>query len=204
MKGKLLFFSILLCYSSGSYAQWAVIDPTNIATSVTNMVKNVEAAYRTTGQTLEVYNQTKALYDENKKYLDALQSVSPMVTDYRKVKQSAKMLNDMSDMYVNDFRRFTSDPYLTPLELEVYMEQYKRRIKGATYLLEDMSKIVTRTGMSMTDKERIDRVDDIHRKMYVLNREMLQTQAQVQGISTRRENKKKQRQTLKELSGRSW
>ncbi|MEG0890110.1 MAG: DUF4141 domain-containing protein [Bacteroides sp.] len=203
MKTKILLFLLGLSLFSTAQAQWAVIDPTNLAQGILNMGNNIKAVSKTTGETLNVFKQTKALYDENKKFYDDLLTIKDFLRDTQKVGRSIKMVSDMSDMFVRDFSKFTSDPHLSLDEINTYMSRYNRSIRMATEELQVLSKVVGR-GLSMNDKERMDKIDQSYDTIYASYEELKISQLEIQMLSEHAERKEKQKKMLKEFSGRKW
>lgn len=204
MKTKILFFTLVLSLLAGrAQAQFGVHDPINLIQSIVNMGSNVGAVAKTTGETLEVFKQTKALYDENKKFYDDLLAVKDFLKDTQKVGRSIKMVRDMSDMFVTDFSRFTADDNLSLDEINTYMSRYNRSIRMATEELKMLTKVVGR-GLSMNDKERMDKIDQSYDTIYSSYEELKISQLEVQMLSEHAERKSKQKKMLKELSGRKW
>lgn len=204
MKTKILFF--LLCISLFSFrvqAQWAVIDPTNLAQGIVNMGNNIKAVSKTTGETLNVFKQTKALYDENKKFYDDLLTIKDFVKETKKVGRSIQMVSDMSNMFIDDFSKFTSDPHLSLDEINTYMRRYNRSIRIATEELQVLSKVIGR-GLSMNDKERMDKIDDSYDNIYSCYGELQVSRLEIQMLSEHAQKKEKQKKMLKEFSGRKW
>ena len=105
---KWMLLALFCAVHFSTYAQWAVFDPSNLAQSIVNMGENISAVSQTTGETLNVFKETKALYDENKKYYDALLTAKDFIKQTKKVGRSIQMLSDMSGMFVKDFSKFTS------------------------------------------------------------------------------------------------
>ena len=57
-------------------AQWAVIDPSNIAQSIVNTSKNVVHTSTTAQNMIKNFQETVKIYEQGKKYYDALKSVN--------------------------------------------------------------------------------------------------------------------------------
>lgn len=186
-----------------AYGQWTVWDPANTLQSIKNIAENIKAVSKTTGETLNVFQQTKALYDENKKYYDALLSINNFVKDTKKVGRSIRMVSDMSDMFVQDFSRFTADPRLSLSEIDTYMRRYNRSIRRATESLKELTKIVGR-GLSMSDKERMDKIDQYHDEIYASYSDLKISQMEVNMLAENAQRRQKQKEMLKEFSGRRW
>ncbi len=203
MKTKILLCLLGLSLFPTAQAQWAVIDPTNLAQGILNMGNNIKAVTKTTGETLNVFKQTKALYDENKKFYDDLLTIKDFLRDTQKVGRSIKMVSDMSDMFVKDFSKFTADPRLSLDDINSYMSRYNRSIRIATEELQVLSKVVGR-GLSMNDKERMDKIDQSYDTIYASYEELKINQMEIQMLSEHAERKEKQKKMLKEFSGRKW
>ena len=129
-------------------AQWAVIDPSNIAQSIVNTSKNVVHTSTTAQNMIKNFQETVKIYEQGKKYYDALKSVNNLVKDARKVQQTILMVGDITDTYVTSFQKMMRDDNFTVEELGAIAFGYPK-------LLED----------SMTDKERMDVVERCYSKM---------------------------------------
>ena len=144
----LTLFVGLLCFTYQAKAQWTVIDPSNLvqniksavqsSTTATNMVKSLQ-------ESIKIYNQSKAYYD-------ALKSVHNIIKDARKVKLTLEMVSEITEIYTSGFNRMVSDPNFTVDELAAISAGYAR-------LLEESN------GLSLSDKERMDVVDQVYTKM---------------------------------------
>ena len=186
-----------------TYAQWAVIDPSNLAQGIINMGNNISAVSKTTGETLKVFQQAQALYQENKKYYDALLTAKDFIKQTKKVGRSIQMVSDMSEMFIKDFTKFTSDPRLSARDIDTYMRRYNRSIRLATEELKELTKIVG-NGLSMSDKERMDRIDHYYSNIYSSYSDLKLSQLEMSMLAENVERKSKQKKMLKEFSGRQW
>lgn len=113
---KFLFPLIALCLLLGTgraSAQWTVIDPSNIAQSIVNSSKSLVQESTTATNMVNNFNETVKIYQQAKKYYDALQAVNNLVRDARKVQQTVLMLGDISGYYVNNFKKMLTDPNFT-------------------------------------------------------------------------------------------
>ena len=147
----LTLFVGLLCFTYQAKAQWTVIDPSNLvqniksavqsSTTATNMVKSLQ-------ESIKIYNQSKAYYD-------ALKSVHNIIKDARKVKLTLEMVSEITEIYTSGFNRMVSDPNFTVDELE----------EGGALVTELKTVITGGNGLSLSDKERMDVVDQVYTKM---------------------------------------
>ena len=165
---KYLFPLIALCLLFGTgraNAQWTVIDPSNIAQSIVNSSKSLVQESTTAQNMINNFKETVKIYQQAKKYYDALQSVNNLVRDARKVQQTVLMLGDISETYVTNFRKMLSDPNFTASELSAIASGYTRLLEEANGVLGELKNVVNITTMSMTDKDRMDIVDRCYKEM---------------------------------------
>jgi len=152
----------LSMFSFQAKAQWTVVDPTNLVqnvrtaiqgtTTATNMIKNVQESVK--------------IYQQGKEYYDALKSVHNLIKDARKVQKTIAMVSEITDIYVTGFNKMLGDPNFTPNELAAISTGYARLLEEGGALVTDLRNIVTGSnGLSLSDKERMDAIDDIHNKM---------------------------------------
>ncbi len=163
MKRMVLIVCIVLIgLSFQAKAQWAVIDPSNLvqniqqvvksSSTLTNMVKNVQ--------------ETVKIYEQGKEYYDALKSVNNLIKDARKVKLTIEMISEISDIYITGFNKMVADPNFTVDELAAISLGYARLMEEGGALVTELKNIVTSSnGLSMSDKERMDMVDQIYNRM---------------------------------------
>lgn len=114
---------------------------------------------------LSLLQETVKIYQQAKKYYDALQSVNNLVRDARKVQQTILMLGNISGYYVNNFQKMLTDPNFTSAELSAIASGYTRILEEANGVLTDLKQVVNITTLSMTDKDRMDVVDDCYKEM---------------------------------------
>ena len=82
----------LFCMGRAS-AQWAVIDPSNLAQGIINMSKNITHTSTTAANMVRNFNETVKIYRQGKEYYDKLRAVDNLVKDARKVQQTILMLS---------------------------------------------------------------------------------------------------------------
>lgn len=165
---KFLFpiIALLLMLGTGrANAQWTVIDPSNIAQSIVNSSKSLVQESTTAKNMVANFQETVKIYQQAKKYYDALRAVNNLVRDARKVQQTVLMLGDISETYVTNFRKMLTDPNFTASELSAIASGYTRLLEEANGVLGELKNVVNITTMSMTDKDRMDIVDRCYREM---------------------------------------
>ena len=153
---------VLACLTQRAAAQWTVIDPSNLvqniksavqsSTTASNMIKSLQ-------ESVKIYNQSKAYYD-------ALKSVHNIIKDARKVKLTIEMVSEITDIYMSGFNRMVTDRNFTPGELAAISAGYARLLEEGGALVTELKNIVTSgNGLSLSDKERMDVVDQIYTRM---------------------------------------
>ncbi len=165
MKNKLSITFILCLIGKFSFAQWVVADPTNLAQGIVNSTRQVVESSTIVGNTLDNFQETVKIYEQGKKYYDALQQVNNLVKDGRKVQQTALMLYEITDIYVSSFSKMLHDPNLTSKELEAIAHGYNEILKEGSDLFSDLQVIINPSSLSMNDKERMEMVDQTYRAM---------------------------------------
>jgi hypothetical protein len=76
------------------------------------------------------------------------------------------MVSEISDMYITGFNKMVADPNFTVDELAAISEGYARLMEEGGALVTELKDIVTSSnGLSMSDKERMDVIDQIYNRM---------------------------------------
>lgn len=108
---------------------------------------------------LSLLQETVKIYEQGKRYYDALKSVHNLVKDARKVQQTVLLVGEISDIYVNSFQKMLTDENYTPDELSAIAYGYTQLLQESSDVLEEMKSVVNINGLSMSDKERMDVID---------------------------------------------
>lgn len=130
-----------------------------------------------------------------------LKAVNNLVKDARKVQQTVLLVGEISDIYVSSFQKMLTDGNYTPDELSAIASGYAKMLEESSGMLNEMKTVVTSTGLSMTDKERMDVIDRVYRDVrnqrnlvrYYTNRNI--------GISYLRAKKKNDTRRVLDLYG---
>ena len=163
MKAKIMMLAVILCFITGkASAQWAVIDPTNLAQNILTVSKTATTATNV----INSFQEMQKIYNQGKEYYDALKSVHNLIKDARKVKETVEMVSQISQIYSTNFNKMLSDKNFSVNELAAISDGYAILLKESGNLLTDIKEIVTPTnGLSLTDAERMEIIDKIHSKM---------------------------------------
>ena len=149
----------LLLFTYSAKAQFAIIDPVNIATSITNSVQQIVQTSSTAANMVNNFQETVKLYQQGKKYYDALKSVTNLVKDGIKVQKTILMVGEISDIYINSFQKMMNDKNYTVEELGAIAFGYSKLLSESADALLELKDVVNVNGLSMSDKERMDIID---------------------------------------------
>ncbi len=158
---------LILCvavfgFAHQAKAQWAVIDPSNLVQNIQQVVKSSS----TVSNLVNNVKETVKIYEQGKAYYDALKSVNSLIKDARKVKLTIEMISEITNMYSSGFNRMVSDPNFSVNELEAIALGYARLLEEGGALVTELKTIITSgNGLSLSDKERMDAIDQIYTKM---------------------------------------
>ena len=155
----ILLFIVIALFTKNAQAQFAVIDPSNIAQSIVNTTKELAQTSRTVSNTLDTFKETKKVYEQGKQYYDALKSVNHLVKDARKVQKTLLLLGEITDIYVNNFQLMLSDKNFRADELTAIAHGYAMLLDESADIFAELKNIVNINGLSMSDAERMDRID---------------------------------------------
>ena len=108
---------------------------------------------------LSLLQETVKIYEQGKKYYDALKQVNNLVKDGIKVKNTILMVGEISEMYVTSFQLMLQDENFTAEELSAIAFGYTKLLEESNNVLKEMKEVVNITTLQMTDKERMDVVD---------------------------------------------
>lgn len=160
MKTKLILCVCLCLMLSGSLrAQWVVTDPSNLAQGIINTTKQIVQTSSTASNMIKNFQETVKIYEQGKKYYDALKAVNNLVKDARKVQQTILMIGEISDIYVISFQKMMQDDNYSVEELGAIAFGFTKLLEESNSVLTEMKSVVNITTLSMSDKERMDVVD---------------------------------------------
>lgn len=143
-------------------AQWAVLDPSNLVQNIQQVVKSSS----TVSNLVSNVKETVKIYEQGKQYYDALKSVNNLIKDARKVKLTIEMISEITHIYSGGFNRMVSDPNFSVDELEAVALGYAKLLEEGGALVTELKNVVTPgNGLSLSDKERMDVIDQIYTKM---------------------------------------
>lgn len=154
--------AMALCCTFQARAQWAVIDPSNLAQNILTVSKTATTATNV----INSFKEMQKIYSQGKEYYDALKSVHSLIKDARKVKETVEMVSEISQIYATSYNKMLTDKNFTVAELEAIGQGYAILLKESGNLLSDIKQIVSPSnGLSLSDAERMNVIDNIHAKM---------------------------------------
>lgn len=154
--------AMALCCTFQARAQWAVIDPSNLAQNILTVSKTATTATNV----INSFKEMQKIYSQGKEYYDALKSVHSLIKDARKVKETVEMISEISQIYATSYNKMLTDKNFTVAELEAIGQGYAILLKESGNLLSDIKQIVSSSnGLSLSDAERMNVIDNIHAKM---------------------------------------
>lgn len=156
----------MVCLTAGAAnAQWVVSDPGNLAQGIINTTKQIVETSATAQHTLDGFKETAKIFEQGRKYYDALKAVHDVVKGGVKVKKSIDLVADISEIYVRNYQKMLGDPNYTPDELETISFGYAKLLSESADILQDLKNVVNVTGMSLTDAERLAIIDNAYRSL---------------------------------------
>ena len=160
----------MLCVScmlavTGAKAQWVVADPGNLAQGIINATKNIVQTSSTATNMLNNFKEVQKVYNQGKEYYDALKKVNNLVKDARKVQKTILLVGEITDIYVNSFENMLSDDNFMVEELVAIANGYTKLLNESDDVLQELKGIVNVSTLSLSDKERMEVIDNAYNKM---------------------------------------
>jgi hypothetical protein len=166
MMKKLIFSLMAMAFAlftaNEVKAQWAVIDPSNLAQNILTVSKTATTATNV----IKSFQEMQKIYKQGKEYYDKLKAVHNLIKGARKVTETVAMVSEISRIYSTGYNRMLTDPNFSVEELEAIGEGYAILLRESGNLLADIKELVNPgNGLSMTDAERMTLIDGIYDKM---------------------------------------
>ena len=160
-KLRMPLIAVCLCLTGAgtANAQWVVSDPGNLAQSIINSAKEMVETAGTKANTLNGFLETQKIFQQSKRFYDALKSVHDVVKGGVKVGKSIALVAEISEIYVRNFQNMLTDPNFTADELAAISSGYAMLLDESSDVLQDLKNVVNVTGMSLSDAERLAVID---------------------------------------------
>lgn len=157
---------VLMCtIAPTAKAQFIVADPANLASGILNSANEIVQTSTTVTNVVKNFKEVEKMYNQGKEYYDKLKAVNNLIKDARKVQQTVLLVGEVSEMYVQNFGKMLNDPNFSPQELTAISNGYSALLSESTELLKELKQIVSSTGLSLNDKERMDIIDRVHKEV---------------------------------------
>ena len=88
-----------------------------------------------------------------------------LIKDAQKVRKTILMVGEITDVYVNSYRRMLHDSNFSPAELSAIAFGYTKLLEESNDVLKELKQVVNITTLKMTDKERMDVVDRCYKEI---------------------------------------
>lgn len=165
-KVKAIVMSVACLLVAGTAnAQWVVTDPGNLAQGIINTAKQIVQSSTTAKNTLDGFKETAKVFEQGKRYYDALKDVHDVIKGGVKVKKSIELVADISEIYVRNYQKMLGDPNYTPDELSTISFGYAKLLSESADVLQDLKNVVNITGMSLSDAERLAIIDQSYKRL---------------------------------------
>ena len=162
-KNVILVAAIAVLSAFQAKAQFAVIDPANLAQGIVNTTRQIVETSSTARNVLNNFNESVKIYNQGKAYYDALRSVNNLVRDARKVQQTVLLVGEISEIFVTNFQKIMNDKHFTAEEISAIGNGYAILLNESRDMLEDVRQIITSgNGLSMSDAERMEIIDRVY------------------------------------------
>ena len=145
------------CLTAGAAnAQWVVHDPGNLAQGIINTTKEIGETSATAQHTLDGFKETAKIFEQGRKYYDALKAVHDVVKGGVKVKKSIEMADILQDLknVVNVTGMSLSDAE----RLAIIDQSYKRLLEYRNLVQYYTDKNISVSYLRAKKKKDADRV----------------------------------------------
>ena len=157
--------ALTLAVAPSAKAQFVVTDPANLASGILNSANEIIQTSSTVSNVVKNFKEVEKVYKQGKEYYDKLQAINNLVKDARKVQQTALLVGDVSEMYVQNFGKMMNDPNFSPQELVAIGNGYSSLLNESTELLKELKQIITSSSLSLNDKERMDVINRVYKEV---------------------------------------
>lgn len=157
--------ALLFAVAPSAKAQFVVADPANLASGILNSANEIVQTSSTVSNVVKNFKEVEKMYKQGKEYYDKLKAVNNLVKDARKVQQTVLLVGDVSEIYVQNFGKMMNDPNFSAQELTAISNGYSTLLNESTELLKELKQIVSSTGLSLNDKERMDVIDRVYKEV---------------------------------------
>lgn len=185
---RILALAVLCLSIAPLRAQFVVHDPVALVQGIVNSVNEVVETSKTVTGIVAGVEEAKKIYDQSKWYYDKLKKVNNLIKDSKRVIECVNMLEDMVDIYTTNMSKFALKKGFTVDELTSYTAAYNRLLKKGSESIAELTKAISETSLTMTDKERMDLIRTVHNDITKLHTASLSLTNSIYVVSKYKEN----------------
>lgn len=204
MKKRLFSLVLTLFCTSRLLAGLPVTDFTNIYQQLRHFIiegqrfkEEYDKAAQTAGKITELQRQTSEYYQK-------LKEISAQVDKYYKIYEASAALVSLTNLYARTYPKFTSSSYLSIVEKKRFLGSYKQIINEAGKHLNSLKDVVTGGTYEMSDGERLEKVDLIHKNIIALRGTMIHLNRVVSSTISFRAQKASESRLMNDFLGHNW
>ena len=194
-KISLLLFAFIFV-TTGMKAQFAVYDHANF---IQKIYFDYAEFLTIASNTLGTVKETGKIFDQGEKYYNALKDVHYIVKKSRNVEGCVKLSSETLIGFQNTYSKMLNDSYYSPDQISVYRKQQENILSAIAKNIEGLNNIIVNTGMSISDKDRLDAIDTYHARILTLHNESRGLNFQILGESESVAKRKQQKRLEREL-----
>lgn len=191
----LLLFSIVFISNTAVKAQIPVTDAGNLFMKALDYTEYLTTA----SNAAKNFNEAKKIFEQGEEYYEALKDVHEIVKKSRNVKGCIKLSSETVDGYQTTYNQILNDIYFSPDQISVYRKQQENIMSAIAKNIEGLNNIIVNTGMSISDKDRLDAIDTYHARILALHNESRGLNMQILGESESVNKRKEQKRLEREL-----
>ena len=134
-------------------------------------------------------------------HIDSLKIVSSSVRNYSRVKGITTLQQQILTSHNKVYPQLIKSNQLTPTELTDFNTIYQSILQQSNANLEELQLVITNGKLSLTDNERIGRIDKLYKEMQDLYGKEQKINNQALTLAAQRSRGSKDNKTLKSLYG---
>ena len=162
---KAIILGVACLTAGAANAQWVVHDPGNLAQGIINTTKEIVETSATAQHTLDGFKETAKIFEQGRKYYDALKAVHDVVKGGVKVKKSisfgyAKLLSESADI-LQDLKNVVNVTGMSLSDAErlaIIDQSYKRLLEYRNLVQYYTDKNISVSYLRAKKKKDADRV----------------------------------------------
>lgn len=163
---KLIFLgAFLTVFNFSASAQFVVADPTAFSQRAIQQISNITEQIQQKYELVRQFQKTNEIYNQGKEWYEGLKRVNNTVAEYQKIYETLKLTGEIVDLYASNITRFRMDKNFSPREVGYITDGYGKLLQESSRLVDDLNLGAKSTGLSMTDKERLDMITATYEKV---------------------------------------